>query len=431
MRVTIYRGSEAAPFQSLRLITPDLLFVFATFLVLAVPALISYAADPRIELYQYIISIFLSIIGILLSHIIIRPKIHLIYHHDFHTFIAPKMSFIVKIMLLIMISSIIFIFLTSRVQLVDALTGVKYGTESRFAQENIPLFVLVLFEISRRFLIIFVVVYFILQKNVYKTSRDIVNKSFGFLSNFLIFMCGLIYCALTLDRSPPFAYVLVIILVTYYLNKRKKISTRILNKIFILLLFFLSLIIMAQISAKQYYNQTVDINKIYTLVIYILNYRIFGSPMDMALRVYSEFNYSNGFLNFETIRMLNILIGRGYISSLDTTISPNSITPSTFVADLWRQGGYVVVFCFSFLFGCILNIMTARIRLVHTDALVFYVLFVFSPMLMVHGKFFGGLAWGLIIISFYFSHYSSKKFRKYLKEKMTDSNDNCESIPLK
>jgi len=248
----------------------------------------------------------------------------------------------------------------------------------RFMENQLPIAIQYLFEMLRRVMLPYCVLYKYLT-----LRRRASGLTVGF---FLLLGITLALNAATLDRGPAMG-VLFMLILGHLLNERAGLLAVFRPRR--LVWFSVALILGGLISVGQYQAEF-SLSDVVARSAYVLYYRMLYSPAEMASFAFETFNAQSGFLNGEFVRLFAILRGGQYVDSLQA--APFVAAPVTFVGDLWRQWGWHGVLIGTVVIGAVLQAIDLKaIRNAGNDVghlTTTVILFVGSAW-MIYGNAFG------------------------------------------
>ena len=395
------RGPNVYFLNSVGVVRIDTVFIYAVFLVLLSPAVVVYFNHPSDELKEYILSIFLSLFVLIVVRLIFVFSFESYRPIFFRSYCDRGLvnTLLISSFLLSFLLVTILIVQSPNVQLYDSLMSINHGEDSRFSQDSVNPIVVLMFELARRVIIPAACIWYIYaNKYVLNAWANPHLSIFSRMRFFIIFFVGLLFSAITMDRSPVMQYIIVFSTAMYYSGvfsgkSRTRMAVNVMG------MFVLSLFLASIISMYQYGSERFDVGRMLSVVEYVFTERIFGSPLEMALRVYHSYGYEKGFLGMENIRLFAYIFGDGYISSRALGVA-NSITPSTYVADLWRYGGYLGVLFGTLFLSIVLNVFAMRFMRSTLLSFSLYIIAIVAVLMLIHGKFYGVLFWAVMLLIF-------------------------------
>ncbi|MEK7308219.1 MAG: hypothetical protein AAB089_04025, partial [Nitrospirota bacterium] len=187
----------------------------------------------------------------------------------------------------------------------------------RFAQKTTPDIIHGSFELLRRFALPFCVLY------AYFMSR--VHKHRWKYMFWILFFATLIISSLTLDRAPPVA--LLIMMILAYILSRNQSVVKALNAR--LIIVFMSAMILSGFISVLQYQTAFTLKRVAENIWYVFYYRIMYDAAFMSSLAFQDFSDPALFLHGKSMRIVSLL-------GLDYTPA----YPAGFVGDLWRNFGW-------------------------------------------------------------------------------------------
>jgi oligosaccharide repeat unit polymerase len=286
---------------------------------------------------------------------------------------------------------VLFFYFSINVQLVDLILKNPNALDPdwvRFAQTEIPKEMQYLFELARRVLLPLAMLY-----AYFRMAVDRGKWRWLFPA---ILTLALSVSLLTLDRSPPMA-IMAMWAIAYLIVNRNR-STKWIGLGFIVTA---AIVMAGVISLFQYQSNTdVSLNEVIDTSWYVLTYRIFGSPQEMALRAFETYNYDTYFLEGKFVRLFSVLGGGEYAESASFNVEVLAAAPVTFVGDLWRNWGWLGVLFGSAAYGFLLQTFQVVIfdKWTVLRSAVF-VLLILGSLSVIHGNALGIVTLSVIVFT--------------------------------
>ena len=369
-------------------------FLLSYILILVVPMTVlfnSIESDAK-NLYfsALLVTLIVFPLGVLAANLISGHK-HFSGFNYLRT-ISRDRSFELSYWLFLIVAFVIiilFFIFSQHVQLIDLIMqNSDNDVESqRFAQAELPKSLQYFFEIARRILLPMCVLYAYFMRHLYKGEWNLL-----FYATFIV---ALFVSLLTLDRSPVLGLFAMLGLAYFVANRR----TGNLRWSSLAIVIVIALLLSGVVSVFQYQTESIDLGQVIDIAWYVLTYRIFESPIQMALYVFETYNYDTYFLNGDYVRLFSILPGIEYSESMSNVAPPFSVGPVTFVGDLWRNWGWIGVVSGAFSFGFIFQVIQIMIfRKLTVARATVYVLLLLGSLTILHGKALGVMTLSVIFL---------------------------------
>ncbi len=265
----------------------------------------------------------------------------------------------------------LYVYYSRGIPLLESMRGGGAGpskVDLRFAENLLPESVQFAYEMSRRLLLPFAMLFALLAWRV--TARG------SWLLAFLpLFALSVIGSALALDRAPAFTVVVMVLLaslVTQGASVRRLIDGR------VLALLAAASVIGGFISIFQY-RGTFSVELLANTAWYVATRRVFQDAAYMASLTFSAYTDPSTLLFGKSMRLLSYL-------GFESVPAP----PSGFVADLWRNFGWPGVVLGSVLLGFVMHtvqVKVFRVASIPTHAL--YVITIVGFAWLIYGNALG------------------------------------------
>jgi len=206
----------------------------------------------------------------------------------------------------------------------------------RYANRNAPFIVVGLFELFRRIILPLCTVY------IHGVSRIYGG---GYRPLFVcVFLYSLFFAALTLDRAPIFAMVIVLMFSKLLLDGFKTFD---LIKPKIIVLIAAAILVGGVVTGLQKWSSSFSAEQLKAYVIGFLSSRVFLNPSEISWTNYRQWYHSYEFLGGKSIRLLAPLMGLEY----------EPLGPASFIADLWRNFAWPGIILGPIVLGAFLQIL--------------------------------------------------------------------------
>ncbi len=311
-----------------------------------------------------------------------------------------------KILLLSAVPILLAYFLYSEyIQLIEVIRNYPTNIDAvtlRFAgDDDLPRVVQFAFELLRRFMLPLCALYAYLMSAATQKS----GWKYAFR---VLFVCTLIVTSLTLDRAPPLAFIVMFIL-AFVLRQKKAQLTNIV-KTRLIIIFVAAMTVGGIISVLQYQSDF-NLQKVVADSWYVFSFRILQDAPYMASLAFGAFNDSSTFLYGSSMRILSVLPGFHYVES-GTSIN-YAAAPVGFVADLWRNFGWLGVIAGSILIGFAYQMIQLKLFIRKTILTVsLNVILLVGCIWIIHGNVLGVMSTGVLLFGVLFSVlYSASRKR--------------------
>jgi hypothetical protein len=383
-------------------------FILFYIILITIPSTYIYTTMDSPVKEQFLLvmhaGLFLILAGIFFTNILIVNHREIIdaYNRshipDFAT--SKKNDIYVHIAIIFSIIVLIIYFgFSNYVPLIEVI--LKYPTDIdeqtlRFAENELPGIVQLIYEATRRVLIPLVVVYSYIR---HRQVHGIWTKYF-----FFYFIYGAFFNVLTLDRGP-------IIILFLFIGITKVVLFRDKNLLIYSAIFFAIGAIGGFVSILQYQRE-ISFERFIEYSLYIMGWRIFIDPVFMATIAFDNFNYETGFLYGESTRLFSLFVpSYEWLESRGGSYHRNwAGAPATFVGDLWRNFALtgVIVGCFSL--GALYQLIQLKLivnKAILTNIATFILML--YPAFIIHGNMFGIATTMIFLLGIFLAWIGSKK----------------------
>lgn len=353
--------------------------------------------------YDFINSIFLSFIVFFIAYLFLKNKILLFSNKKVNIFGTFELVFLRKYIILrkyllplsaFMVSYFFYKVGFSKLALLGS--DIDAWEFRMIGFDDTPHIIVAFNELSRRMLLPFLLIVELTQLTINKNYTK-----YYFYIVLIFFIIGIIS---TLDRAP--LMILIIIFIYKYIfiyPSKKKLFFGIFISIF-------AISVMASIMTYYQYNIVdFDLSTIIGSAKDFIAHRVLLVPTYAALELsYVRFPIEEPFLNFKFTR-LGALFGLDYIG----TENDNSVyvTPVGYLADSWRNFGYIAIIFTSFVLGSFAAFIDNRYKYssFYLSIAISFLFFSFI-LFLVFGVFYsqGGIMQIIFIVFLFF--YFNKNF---------------------
>lgn len=261
----------------------------------------------------------------------------------------------------------------------------------RFSANELPLAVQFSYEILRRMILPWCVLYAFFRSRPRVGRWIIIYRS--------LFVYALIVCTLSLDRAPVFGLIAMLIMARALANNWSimALATSFKTLIWIGVLGAAG----GLISILQYQSAILWETFTYNFR-YVLWYRTILDPAFMAAYYsFTVFDNPSEFLFGRDIRLFSIF-GFKYVDSLyGIGDLRNTVAPVTFVGDLWRNWGWIGVVLGTIILGMVLQSLQLRLcERAGPASLSLQVILLINSVYLIHGNALGVMSTCIFIMIF-------------------------------
>ena len=388
-------------------------FLLLYLILMSIPSMIIFPTMPPPVKYTYFLalqSVLITFpIGVMLANIHVQNPSKNIRRYLHSTLEKTEQDrLFLPFFKLFIISSfpimVLYFLYSKHVQLIEVAKVYPTLIEKealRFTANELPKIIHFLFEILRRFILPFCMLYAFFMALVYKSKWRI--------TFWMLFFSTLVVSMMTLDRAPPAALFFMII-IAYLLGRNKSVLGAF--NIKLIVMFAIASILGGAISIFQYQSDRywdVFVNNVW----YFTSYRLLQDPSYMASLAFENFNEGTGFLYGKAIRLFSVLLNFEYVESLDFAI-PLAAAPVSFIGDLWRNWGWPGVIigpiCLGYLYQLIqLKLFTTK----NVTSLTIYVIILTQSVWILYGNLLGIMSVTVFSISIFFGLLNNRRTKSY------------------
>lgn len=315
---------------------------------------------------------------------------------------------IFTILLLSAVPILVAYFLYSEyVQLIEVIrkypTSIEVETLKFAGSDDLPRVVQFAFESLRRFILPLCALYgYLMASSTQKLGWKYISP--------VLFVSTLFVSSLTLDRAPPLGFIVMFILV--FLLRRRKAQLTNIFKIRLIIIFVAAMTLGGIISVLQYQSDF-NLQNVGADIWYVFSFRILQDAPHMASIAFETFNDSSTFLYGSSMRILSVLPGFHYEESLSSIYSV--ATPVGFVADLWRNFGWLGVVGGAILIGFAYQMIQLKLFIRKTILTVsLNAIMLVGCVWIIFGNVLGVMSTSVLVLGVLFSIVYSESHKRLL-----------------
>lgn len=280
---------------------------------------------------------------------------------------------------------------SEHVQLLEVIkkypTNIDAVTLKFSGADDLPRMVQYSFEVLRRFILPLCVLFAYLMASTGRRSWQI--------AFWPLLVGGLFVSALTLDRAPPVAF--LVMLVLGYILRTPQSLAKAFSNVRLLSIMTLAMIVGGIVSVLQYQSEFTS-DSVISSAAYVLKYRILQDAPYMASTAFETFNESTGFLYGKYMRIFSLMPGFEYVESSDTIYSPAA--PVGFVGDLWRNFGWPGVILGTVLIGFAYQTIQVKLFVRKTVFMLsIHVILLIGSIWIIHGNVLGVMSTSVMVLA--------------------------------
>lgn len=388
---------------SVRYLTIPSVFVVAYIFMMALPAIPMYAAmdNPiRTHFLLAIESVLVTFpLGLVFANLFEARPADVIKRYCTTPLKATAADLhMVPFFRAVLLSSIpilvLFFMYSSQVQLVEVIAAYPTNVDKlafRLAQNDLPQVIHYAFELLRRMLLPICTMFAFFMSLTIGGRWAVIYWP--------LFLLTIIVASLTLDRAPPSAFFVMMLMAWMVSGRKGLLSSAIRLRT---LRVAAAVGICGGIISVFQYQSDFSWNLVLRNIWYVLSYRIIQDPTYMAA-VYSFQNFPDeaDMLGGSHIRLFS-LFGQSYSESGDP--DPRfPVAPVTFVGDLWRNWGWEGVILGAFLIGFLYQLLQLKLfRKKTPTSATFHVLLLINCIWIIPGNFLGIMTTSIFLLSVIF-----------------------------